>query len=144
VFLEGSGALFTTLVFEPYWNNPGPAAGVAPAAWTQWDVDAGWFWSSNTKVCSGGTITAGAGGPPLYHLSDIQTACPGTTVLGFGFKVGSFNPSYDVEVDTDSNQSEVARLIGVVDDVAEIPRALRSGTTVKRLTTSYVIGDDVG
>jgi hypothetical protein len=52
--------------------------------------------------------------------------------------------SYDVEVDTDSNQSEVARLIGVVDDVAEIPRALRSGTTVKRLTTSYVIGDDVG
>ena len=42
--------------------------------------------------------------------------------------------TYDVEVDSDSLESDVARLVAVVDDVAEIPRALRSGTTVKRLT----------
>jgi Periplasmic copper-binding protein (NosD) len=106
VFLEGSNTEFTTLVFEPYWNNPGPAVGTAPAAWTKWDVDAGWFWSSQTHVCAGGTVTAGAGGPPLYHLSDIETLCPGTVALGFGVQVGSFNPSYDVEVDLVSFNSQ--------------------------------------
>ena len=40
--------------------------------------------------------------------------------------------TYDVEIDSDSSESEVARLIEIVDDVAEIPRALRSGTTVQR------------
>lgn len=43
--------------------------------------------------------------------------------------------TYDVEVDSDSDDSEIAKLIEVVDDVAEIPRALRSGTSVTRLVT---------
>jgi hypothetical protein len=42
---------------------------------------------------------------------------------------------YNVEVDSDASEADVAHLIEVVDEVAEIPRTLRSGTTVKRLTT---------
>jgi hypothetical protein len=41
---------------------------------------------------------------------------------------------YDVEVDSDESDTDVAHLIEIVDEVAEIPRTLRSGTTVKRLT----------
>lgn len=41
--------------------------------------------------------------------------------------------TYDVQVDSDADESEIAELIAVVDDVAEIPRALRTGTSVQRL-----------
>lgn len=40
--------------------------------------------------------------------------------------------TYDVEVDSDASESDVAHLIEVVDEVAEIPKALRSATTVRR------------
>ena len=43
---------------------------------------------------------------------------------------------YDVEVDSDASEGDVAHLIGVVDEVAEIPKTLRWGTTVTRATTN--------
>ncbi len=52
--------------------------------------------------------------------------------------------TYDVELDSDSSEAEVARLLGVVDEVAEIPRALRSATTVERLATTGGFGDATG
>jgi hypothetical protein len=83
---------FTTLVYEPYWNGT-----VVPATWQQWDVDAGQFWSSRTVEACG--LVAGAGGPPLYTLTQVATACPDAVVLGIGVNVGSFNPGYTVAVD---------------------------------------------
>jgi uncharacterized OsmC-like protein len=41
--------------------------------------------------------------------------------------------TYRVEVDSEASDADVASLIAVVDDVAEIPRTLRSGTTVTRV-----------
>ncbi|MFF0767044.1 OsmC family protein [Streptomyces sp. NPDC093675] len=40
--------------------------------------------------------------------------------------------SYAVEVDSDAPQTLIAALIATVDEVAEIPRALRQGATVTR------------
>lgn len=94
VNLLGSNGGFTTLVYEPYWNGA-----VTPGAWQQWDVGSGLFWSSRTVTCSNGTIVAGAGGPPLYTLQDIEAACPDAVVVGFGVNIGTYNPSYDVETD---------------------------------------------
>ena len=53
---------------------------------------------------------------------------------------GGFDPDtwastgidYEVDVASDSSDEEIERLVSVVDDVAEIPKALRSGTTVAR------------
>ena len=83
---------FTTLVYEPYWNGV-----VVPATWQQWDVDAGQFWSSRTVAECG--LVAGAGGPPLYSLTQVKTLCPNAIVLGIGVNVGTFNPGYTVATD---------------------------------------------
>lgn len=40
--------------------------------------------------------------------------------------------SYAVDVDSPASADELARLLAVVDEVAEIPRALRAGTAVVR------------
>jgi len=93
VELDGTSG-FTTLVYEPYWNGT-----VTSATWQSWDVDSGQFWSSATVTCSGGGVTSGAGGPPLYTLGEIATMCPDAVVIGFGVNVGTYNPNYDVETD---------------------------------------------
>lgn len=41
---------------------------------------------------------------------------------------------YSVDVSSDVPADELARLLEVVDDVAEIPRAIRAGATVRRVT----------
>lgn len=43
---------------------------------------------------------------------------------------------YHVEVDCDADGARVEELLAVVDEVAEIPQALRVGTTVERTTSS--------
>jgi hypothetical protein len=91
-------------------------------------------------------------GAHLYHLSaagcllnDVyrESARLGMVVNGVRVRAcGGFDTStwastgvlYDVEVDSDESDTDVAHLIEIVDEVAEIPRTLRSGTTVKRLT----------
>jgi uncharacterized OsmC-like protein len=42
--------------------------------------------------------------------------------------------SYSVDISPAISSDELARLLEVVDDVAEIPRALRAGTLVTRVT----------
>jgi hypothetical protein len=90
---EAAGG-FTTLVYEPYWNGT-----VVPGTWQEWDVDAGQFWSSRTFTEGTCAVVNGAGGPPLYSLTSLQTLCPDAEVLAFGVNVGTFNPNYDVETD---------------------------------------------
>lgn len=41
---------------------------------------------------------------------------------------------YSVEVSSDAPADELARLLEVVDDVAEIPRAIRAGASLRRVT----------
>lgn len=93
----GDGAGFTTLVFEPYWQNtlgdPTPIAGTD--VWEAWDVHAGLFWSSSGV----GGLTAGAGGPPLYTLGDVLEDNPGAVVVGIGVSIGTYNPDYVVATD---------------------------------------------
>jgi hypothetical protein len=51
---------------------------------------------------------------------------------GFDEGWSSTGISYAVEVDSSASADDVASLLARVDDVAEIPKALRSGTTVSR------------
>jgi len=44
--------------------------------------------------------------------------------------------SYAVQVSSDAPAGQVAHLLEVVDEVAEIPRAIRAGTAVRRITGS--------
>jgi len=91
---------FTTLVYEPYLQTN--ADTVTAGTWQKWSVDSGQFWSSRSYTDTSNsncTVTAGAGGAPFYTLSDLQTACPNATVVGFGVNIGSNNPSYVTEVD---------------------------------------------
>lgn len=41
--------------------------------------------------------------------------------------------TYTVEVSSSASDADVARLIAAVDDVAEIPRAIRAGAPVRRI-----------
>jgi hypothetical protein len=91
----GDGSGFTTLVYEPYWNGV-----VEPSMWQSWDVAAGRFWSSRTTTGGiGGDLVAGAGGPPLYTLAQVEAMYPNAVVVGIGVNVGTFNPGYDIAVD---------------------------------------------
>ncbi|MDQ2950708.1 MAG: hypothetical protein M3R54_00425 [Chloroflexota bacterium] len=96
VYLLGTSG-FTTLVFEPY-QNPlqGP---VVNNVWQKWDVANGFFWSTRTVTCPGGTIAGTPGGPATYTLSAITALCPNAVVIGFGVNIGTFNPGYVVRTD---------------------------------------------
>lgn len=94
VDLNGDSTPDTTLVYEPYWNGT-----VTPGVWQQWDVDSGQFWSSKTFTDGTCSVVNGAGGPPFYTLSGLQTACPDAVVLSYGVNVGTYNPNYVVETD---------------------------------------------
>jgi len=52
-----------------------------------------------------------------------------------GFDTGTWTSTgitYSVDVSSDAPAGELARLLEVVDEVAEIPRAIRAGATVTR------------
>jgi uncharacterized OsmC-like protein len=40
--------------------------------------------------------------------------------------------TYSVEISSDARNDEIARLLATVDEIAEIPRAVRAGATVQR------------
>jgi hypothetical protein len=95
--IDANGAApggFTTLVYEPYQNGV-----VVKGVWQQWDVDSGLFWSTRSFADGTCVLVAGAGGPPMYTLSQIKTMCPNATVLSIGVNIGSNNPLYTVGAD---------------------------------------------
>lgn len=53
---------------------------------------------------------------------------------GFGDGWVSTGVDYAVEVDSPADAATLERLLAVVDEVAEIPRALRAGAPVRRIT----------
>jgi uncharacterized OsmC-like protein len=98
----------------------------------------------------GVTVEADFTGGHLLHLAaagcvlnDVyrEAAALGIEVKGVrvrasgGFDTGTWSStgiSYSVEISSDTPADELAHLLEVVDEVAEIPRAIRAGTTVQR------------
>jgi uncharacterized OsmC-like protein len=54
---------------------------------------------------------------------------------GFDDDWSSTGISYTVDVATDASVEDLDRLLARVDEVAEVPRAVRAGTAVRRTTT---------
>jgi uncharacterized OsmC-like protein len=115
--------------------------------------------ASSPAVCfphpwtpEGVTVEADFTGGHLLHLAaagcvlnDIyrEAAAQGIEVKGVrvsaagGFDTGTWKStgiSYSVDVSSDATADELARLLEVVDEVAEIPRAIRTGATVRRVS----------
>jgi uncharacterized OsmC-like protein len=54
---------------------------------------------------------------------------------GGGFDTDTWTSTgitYSVEISSDAPSDEIARLLAAVDEIAEIPRAVRAGATVRR------------
>ena len=89
---------FTTLVYEPYWQNDGAPddAPVEAGEWQTWaDAQDGFWWSSSTV----GGLNAGFGGPPFYTLADADAALTNATVAYWQLGIGSYNPDWSVYAD---------------------------------------------
>jgi uncharacterized OsmC-like protein len=100
----------------------------------------------------GVTVEADFTGAHLFHLAaagcvlnDVyrEAAALGLALNGVRVTaVGGFDTEtwrstgigYSVEVSTDASAADVARLLAVVDEVAEIPRVIRAGASVQRIT----------
>lgn len=100
----------------------------------------------------GVTVEAAFSGAHLLHLAaagcvlnDIyrEAATLGIQVDGVRISAaGGFDTdtststgiTYSVEVSSPASAQELAQLLDLVDDKAEIPRAIRAGATVQRLT----------
>ena len=98
----------------------------------------------------GVTVETTFSGAHLLHLAaagcvlnDLYREAAGLAIELRGARVvagGGYDPTtwastgigYTVELDTDAPAADVARLLDVVDSVAEIPRAIRIGAVVSR------------
>lgn len=108
------------------------------------------FTMPHTWTESGVSVDASFTGAHLLHLAaagcilnDLYREAQGMGIELDGVRVrarGGFDTAtwsstgitYDVDIDSRAEPQELDRLLAVVDEVAEIPRALRSGTTVHR------------
>jgi predicted GNAT family N-acyltransferase len=102
---------------------------------------------------AGVTVDTTFSGAHLLHLAaagcvlnDLYREAVALAIELRGARVtgtGGFDPTtwastgiaYTVELDTDASAADVGRLLDVVDSVAEIPRAIRSGAVVSRVTS---------
>ncbi|MBO3096405.1 OsmC family protein [Cellulomonas dongxiuzhuiae] len=86
------------------------------------------------------TAVAGCVLNDLYREADrLGVVLQGVRVAARGGFDGAWESTgitYAVDLDTTSAATDVERLLAVVDDVAEIPRAVRAGAAVTRVTTS--------
>jgi uncharacterized OsmC-like protein len=98
----------------------------------------------------GVVIEAEFTGAHLFHLSaagcvlnDLYREAEGLGITLRGVRVhagGGFDPAtwsstgieYDVVIDSPADVDQLQRLLDLVDEIAEIPRALRAGTMVTR------------
>ena len=100
-------------------------------------------------TAEGVVVEASFTGAHLYHLAaagcvlnDLYREAERSGIVLDGVAVratGGFDPSwastgivYSVEIASPASDEDVDQLVRLVDDVAEIPKALRSGTTVVR------------
>ena len=115
--------------------RPNPAEGVVlPHRWTTEGVIAQFDFTGAHlyHLAAAGCILN-----DLYREADhLGIKIDGARVYAFGGFHGdtweSTGVMYEVDVLSKAPQVDIAHLLTVVDDVAEIPKALRSGTTVVR------------
>lgn len=115
--------------------RPGPGSGIVlPHRWT----------------AAGVVVETEFTGAHLYHLAaagcvlnDLYREAHGLGIKIDGARVrasGGFEADvwtstgveYEVDVASEASEADIERLVLLVDDVAEIPKALRSGATVVR------------
>ena len=102
-------------------------------------------------TAEGVTILGAFTGAHLLHLSiagcvlnDLYREAAGARIdlrgvrvsAEGGFDAGTWTSSgitYSIEIISDAPPDELAYLLATVDEVAEIPRAVRAGTTVRRV-----------
>lgn len=104
---------------------------------------------SHRWTAEGVDVTAGFTGAELLHvavaacvLNDLYREADKLGITLDGVRVqaaGGFNAEwastgidYRVEIDSPADPASVARLIDLVDELAEIPRAVRAGAPVRR------------
>jgi hypothetical protein len=85
-------------------------------------------------------VTAGCIVNDLYREAErLRLSIDGARVRAIGgFDTTTWSSTginYQVAVSSEAGGEEIRHLLAVVDDVAEIPKALRSGTTVARTNT---------
>jgi len=89
---------YTTLVFEPYLQDPKPT--ITANSWQSWQVSAGTFWSTRDI---GGGFGEKVGGVVNHSdqrgLTAIKALCPAGVVLSFGVGQGSSNEGVVAKVD---------------------------------------------
>lgn len=141
----GGGSSFSTLVFEPYLNdgiNGNPV--LTPGVYQQFDVDAGLFSSTQTVVCSNGTIT-GSSGSSLYTLLQLQTTCPEAFVFDFGASIGSNNAGFVVRTDLLNFNGTVFNFepVGTTAAQAEINGRVMSGARGIQKVAVKISGGDL-
>lgn len=114
-------------------RSPAPGALHAPHRWTGAGV------TVEAPFTGAHLLHAAVAGCVLNDLyreaADLGVGLRGVRVTaegGFDDAWTSTGITYAVELDTPASDDEVARLLSVVDDVAEIPRAVRAGTRVTR------------
>jgi uncharacterized OsmC-like protein len=103
-------------------------------------------------TADGVTVEADFTGGHLFHLAaagcvlnDLYREAAALGIELQGVRVtaaGGFDPAtwqstgigYSVEVSSDAHADHLAHLLEVVDQVAEIPRAIRTGATIRRIS----------
>lgn len=119
------------------------SAGSLRASEPAWTIPHGWTELGVAVEGDGNGATLLHAAVALCVLNDTfrEAQALGTPVAGVrvaaagGFDSESWVSSgitYSVEVDTTATAAQVAEVSARIDEVAEIPRALRAGTTVER------------
>ena len=122
----GAGTLRSTAAGAVAFPHPWTAEGVT--------VDAAFTGAHLLHVAAAGCVLN-----DVYREAEqVGVGIDGVRVVAHGdFDKGTWRStgiSYAVQVDTTASAADVDDLLRRVDEVAEIPRALRSGTTVERVT----------
>ncbi len=97
---DGDGDVDAVLIYEPYFQISGNPA---TDTWFEWDVLAGYFWTSATIGSfvhnpGGGYNTVPGGSDYMMNWLEIIAAFPNSTVLGYGLGLGTYNSITDAEV----------------------------------------------
>jgi hypothetical protein len=76
-------------VYEPYWQVNFGGQAIVSDTWQTWNIKDGMFWS-----------TADGTTEPSHSWTDMVAAHPGASLVEVAVYMGSYNPSYTVNVDT--------------------------------------------
>lgn len=131
-------ATYTTLVFEPYLQDPAPDQGNFDE-WQTWDVLNGTFWS--TRALPG---VAGGDHSEQLTLAQVLEKCPAAIVLSYQVGQGSSNAGADAKTDHVRFAAEALLLDGLPEpEIAEGSVAALASTTDVQLETELIATEHI-